>query len=86
MTANKFAMPIAWPQTVREALRAIQFRAADVDAPHAFRTAKAERRHAARVAALEAALIESIATYGLEANAGPDDEHGCFVLSSETRG
>ena len=81
MSANKFAMPIAWPQTVREALRAIQFRAADVDAPHAFRTAKAERRHAARVAALEAALVESIATYGLEVN-GPDDEHGCFVLST----
>lgn len=80
---NKFAMPTAWPQTVREALRAIQFRTADVDAPHAFRTAKAERRHAARVAALEAALVESIATHGM--HGGPDDEHGCFVLSSETR-
>lgn len=78
---NKFAMPTAWPETVREALRAIQFRTSDVDAPHAFRTAKAERRHAARVAALEAALVESIATHGLEAN-GPDDEHGCFVLST----
>ena len=80
MTANKYALPTAWPETVREALRAIQYRSADVDAPHAMRTAKSERRHAARVRALEAALIESIATYGLEANAGPDDEHGCFVL------
>jgi len=71
VSANKFAMPIAWPQTVREA-----------DAPHAFRTAKAERRHAARVAALEAALELAIATHGLEANAGPDEEHGCFVLST----
>ena len=76
---SKSAMPVAWPETVREALRAIQYRSADVDAPHAMRTAKAERRHAARVAALEAALVESIATYGLEVN-GPDDEHGCFVL------
>jgi len=82
VSANKFAMPIAWPQTVREALRAIQFRTSDVDAPHAFRTAKAERRHAARVAALEAALELAIATHGLEANAGPDEEHGCFVLST----
>ena len=80
---NKFAIPTAWPETVREALRAIQFRAADVDAPHAFRTAKAERRHAARVKALEAALVASIATHGLEAMAGPDDEHGCFVLSTD---
>ena len=86
MTANKYALPTAWPETVREALRAIQYRSADVDAPHAMRTAKAERRHAARVAALEAALVESIATYGLEANAGPDDEHGCFVLSTDSRG
>ena len=82
MSANKFAMPTAWPQTVREALRAIQFRTSDVDAPHQNRSAKAELRHAARVAALEAALVESIATHGLEAN-GPDDEYGCFVLSSE---
>lgn len=81
MSANKFAMPTAWPQTVREALRAIQFRTADVDAPHQNRSAKAELRHAARVAALEAALVESIATHGLEVN-GPDDEHGCFVLST----
>ena len=59
-------LPTAWPETVREALYAIQFRSGDIDAPHANRTANAERRHAKRVAALEAALIESIATYGLE--------------------
>ena len=84
MTASKFDMPVAWPQTIRLAMEAIQYRSADVDAPHAMRTAKAERRHDARVRALQAALVESIATYGLEVN-GPDDEHGCFVLSSETR-
>ena len=70
-------LPTAWPQTVREALYAIQFRSGDIDAPHANRTASAERRHTMRVAALEAALVESIATYGLEANQAPDDEHGC---------
>lgn len=80
---NKFAMPTAWPQTVREALRAIQFRASDLDAPHSMRRPKAEARHAARVRALEAALELSIATHGM--HGGPDDEHGCFVLSSETR-
>ena len=67
---NKYALPTAWPETVREALRAIQFRAADVDAPHAFRTAKAERRHAARVAALEAALDLAIATHGMLGGTG----------------
>lgn len=80
---NKFAMPVAWPETVREALRAIQFRTSDVDAPHSNRRPKAEARHAARVGALEAALELSIATHGM--HGGPDDEHGCFVLSSETR-
>lgn len=78
-------LPVAWPETIRSALEAIQYRTSDVDAPHAMRTAKAERRHTARVVAMEAALIESIATYGLEANAGPDDEHGCFVLSSDAQ-
>ena len=78
---NKFAMPTAWPQTVREALRAIQFRASDVDAPHPNRRPRAEAR---RVRALEAALELSIATHGM--HGGPDDEHGCFVLSSDTHG
>lgn len=59
-------LPTAWPETVRAALEAIQYRSADVDAPHAMRTANAARRHAKRVAAMEAALVESIATYGME--------------------
>lgn len=77
---SKSAMPVAWPETVREALRAIQFRASDLDAPYSLRRPKAEAR---RVRALEAALELSIATHGM--HGGPDDEHGCFVLSSETR-
>ena len=77
---SKSAMPVAWPETVREALRAIQFRTSDVDAPRSNRRPRAEAR---RVRALEAALELSIATHGM--HGGPDDEHGCFVLSSETR-
>ena len=65
MSDNKFALPTAWPETVRAALDAVQHYRSDVDAPHTGRTAKAERRHSARVRAIEAALIESIATHGL---------------------
>jgi hypothetical protein len=65
MTANRFALPTAWPETVRAALESVQHYRSDVDAPHTGRTAKAERRHSARVLAIEAALIESIATHGL---------------------
>ena len=39
----------------------------------------------ARVRALEAALIEWIATHGMDGNPGHDDEHGCFVLSTDAR-
>lgn len=76
-------LPVAWPETIRSALEAIQYRTSDVDAPHAMRTAKAERRHTARVRAMEAALELSIATYGM--HGGQDDEHGCFVLSSDAQ-
>ena len=65
MSDNKFALPTAWPETVRAALDAVQHYRSDVDAPHTGRTAKAERRHSARVRAIEAALIMSIATHGL---------------------
>jgi len=57
-------LPTAWPETVRQAMQAIQSPKADVDGRWQ-RDNKAAHRHLARVSALQNALHLSIATHGM---------------------
>lgn len=65
-TKTRGPLPAAWPETVREALRAIQNPRADLDGRARYSGSLTTRRYRARVAALEAALHLSIATHGME--------------------